>query len=871
MVLLTAPAWGQTYSWKNVAIKGGGFVSGILTHPNAPGVIYARTDIGGAYRWNPASNSWIPLLDFAADANIYGVEGFAIDPSDSNRLYIATSRGSPAVFLASTNQGATFASYTPPFSLNGNVDGRSNGERLAVDPNLNSILCYGTRSAGLYKSVNYGANWSKVNSFPVSTTPNGAGLVFVEFIKSSGTPGTATPTIFVGVSRPTTNLYRSVDGGANWAHVPTVAPTNEMPHHAAQDGLGNMYVTYNDNCGPNNITTGRVVKVNLSTLASSDVTPPKNAFAQGGFAGVSVDRQHPTTLVVSTMDRWWAPAPTPAWDEIYRSTDGGTNWVEVGPFTLPDAASAPWSVARNPHWAGDVEIDPFNPDRAFFITGYGVIGCTNLTASDSAGTVNWSFTSDGIEETVPLGLASPPSGPYLLSAHGDIGGFRHFDLDVSPPSADYFSTHRVTSFNFDFAEANPSIMVRLFKESPHGAYSLNGGASWQNFASFPAAVTATEPPSNIAISADGSRLVWIPQSSIAYYSTNNGVNWTASTGGPTGTRVPISDRVNSSKFYIYSGGIMYVSTNGGATFTAGGSVSSGATPRAVFGREGDIWIPRNTSGLARSTNSGTSFTAVSIVQQATFVAAGKAAPGQSYPAIFISGRVTNVDGFFRSDDAGASWVRINDDQHQFGRGSIHTFCADPRIYGRVYFGTEGRGVIYGEPLPANTAPILAAISNQIVNVGQTLAFTVSATDTDTPPQTLTFTLLSGPVNATLNTNSGAFSWRPWVTDADSVNSIALKVADNGTPNMSVTQRFNVTVNPLTLPTFSEIGLNGSQLAFQVEGDVGPDYAVLGSTNLVDWTVRFVTNAASMPFQWVDTAAAVLPAQYYRVQVGPPLP
>src|SRR5688500_127349 len=46
----------QSYVWKSVAIKGGGFVSGIITHPNAPGVIYCRTDIGGAYRWNAPSN-----------------------------------------------------------------------------------------------------------------------------------------------------------------------------------------------------------------------------------------------------------------------------------------------------------------------------------------------------------------------------------------------------------------------------------------------------------------------------------------------------------------------------------------------------------------------------------------------------------------------------------------------------------------------------------------------------------------------------------------------------------------------------------------------------------------------------------------------
>ena len=85
------------------------------------------------------------------------------------------------------------------------------------------------------------------------------------------------------------------------------------------------------------------------------------------------------------------------------------------------------------------------------------------------------------------------------------------------------------------------------------------------------------------------------------------------------------------------------------------------------------------------------------------------------------------------------------------------------------------------PASTNTPPVLAAITNRTVNVGQTVAFTASATDTDSPPQTLTFALLAGATNATLNTNSGAFSFRPLVTQANSTNDFTLQVSDNGTP------------------------------------------------------------------------------------------
>ncbi len=116
--------------------------------------------------------------------------------------------------------------------------------------------------------------------------------------------------------------------------------------------------------------------------------------------------------------------------------------------------------------------------------------------------------------------------------------------------------------------------------------------------------------------------------------------------------------------------------------------------------------------------------------------------------------------------------------------------------------------------PPNTPPVLAAITNQTVNVGQTVAFTASATDTDQPPQTLTFALLAGATNATLNTNSGAFSFRPLVTQANSTNAFTLKVSDNGTPVLSATQSFSVVVNPLSAPAVGSCFNRGRTISFQ---------------------------------------------------------
>jgi hypothetical protein len=52
------------YTWKNVQIVGGGFVDGIIFHPTVKGVRYARTDMGGAYRWSELARRWEPILDW---------------------------------------------------------------------------------------------------------------------------------------------------------------------------------------------------------------------------------------------------------------------------------------------------------------------------------------------------------------------------------------------------------------------------------------------------------------------------------------------------------------------------------------------------------------------------------------------------------------------------------------------------------------------------------------------------------------------------------------------------------------------------------------------------------------------------------------
>jgi xyloglucan-specific exo-beta-1,4-glucanase len=151
--------------------------------------------------------------------------------------------------------------------------------------------------------------------------------------------------------------------------------------------------------------------------------------------------------------------------------------------------------------------------------------------------------------------------------------------------------------------------------------------------------------------------------------------------------------------------VFYVSTDGGKNFsaTAATGFPQGGPLRfkAVPGREGDIWLAGgaewdNAYGLWHSTDSGASFTRLANVDEADNIGFGKAATGQTYLALYAAAQVAGVRGLYRSINAGQTWVRINDDQHQWGRAGDVALTGDPRIFGRVYVGTNGRGIIYGD-------------------------------------------------------------------------------------------------------------------------------------------------------------------------------
>ncbi|MBQ2264996.1 MAG: hypothetical protein II341_06255 [Oscillospiraceae bacterium] len=156
-----------------------------------------------------------------------------------------------------------------------------------------------------------------------------------------------------------------------------------------------------------------------------------------------------------------------------------------------------------------------------------------------------------------------------------------------------------------------------------------------------------------------------------------------------------ADRVNPQKFYAAYQGQLYTSANGGVSFASTGRiVADGAQLQTVVGMEDNIWLCSGTL-LMYSEDGGKTFTSIEGID---FDAIGFGAPKHEddYPVVYAMGSAGEQgSGIYRSTDQGATWVRLNDDLHQFGN-LTHFITGDSRIYGRVYFATNGRGIVMGD-------------------------------------------------------------------------------------------------------------------------------------------------------------------------------
>lgn len=352
------------WTWSGVEIGGGGYVPNIIYNPTEEGLAYCRTDIGGAYRLNKETERWECISDMFGgdDWNLIGIESIATDPVEPNRVYVAagTYSSSKGAMLSSDDYGKTYTRVDMPFGCGGNEVGRGAGERLQVDPNNNSVIYFGSRSDGLYRSEDFGKSWNKVGSFPTtggySEEGYSIGLTFVAFDKSSASAGEKTKTIFVGAARNEGNMiYRSDDAGETWQEVEN--PKSEMagnnsklrPMQGEVSSDGFLYTTWSFGVGPNGAELGAVQKYDIKAGSWKEITP-KTGYKHG-FCGLSVNPKDPKNIVVSTLCLWYPV------DDVFVSNDGGESWKGLwDPDTQDQNYEMDVSASKWLEWHGNLRL-----------------------------------------------------------------------------------------------------------------------------------------------------------------------------------------------------------------------------------------------------------------------------------------------------------------------------------------------------------------------------------------------------------------------------------------------------------------------------------------------------------------------------------
>jgi len=720
-----------TYRWRNVRVGGGGFIPGVVFSRAEKGLAYLRSDMGGAYRWDVAAGHWIPLLDNQAQGSWQGVESVAPDPLDPEVVYLAVGMGrrDPAAILRSANRGIDWSIAEVPFRMGGNEEGRGLGERLAIDPNDTRILLFGSRHDGLQRSEDHGRSWQKVEGFPHAglglnawPQPTHGGVSFVIFDPRSGRPGQGSRTLFAGIADPVSDrLWRSDDAGATWKPVP--APHALLPCKAELDTTGSLFITYSNGIGPNGITDGAVWRLDTASGTWTDITPVRPSARQGGgFMGIALDQQTPGTVAVTSLNRW-----NPH-DTLWRSTDGGKSWADAWPVSHRDVEATPflyWGEAEADFgwWMAGLAIDPFDSEFACYTTGATIYATREFSKVSRGEKTTWFPWVEGIEQTAIITLTSLPEGPALLSGFGDISGFVHDDLTTSP-RLQFTNPVFGNTNTIDFAGKAPAVVVRSgTPHQRHGgatlAWSQDHGRSWQPLTA-PSLADAPAPPGRpgrsrkdlhqdaaITVSADGA--TFMVMTAVPQITRDRGKSWVPVEGLPAWTR-PVADRVAPQVFYAldFATGDLFVSQDGGASFgpkpTLGLPDIAADRPSwrevawpliAAPSRAGSLWFASQ-KGLYRSHDGGGRFERVASDITVEALSLGAPPPGRRTPVLYAIGRRGDLRALWRSEDDGRSWIRINDARHEYGR-RFRCLAADLQHYGRVYVGTDGRGILVGDP------------------------------------------------------------------------------------------------------------------------------------------------------------------------------
>lgn len=541
--------------------QGLGRVNRVLTDPRDTNIIWACAASGGLWKTTNNGGTWTTNTD---ELTVLGTTDLVIHPTNSNIMYLATGDGDHSDtysigVLKSTDGGNSWNTT----GLVWNVSGLYTISRLLINPNNPEILL-AAGNFGVYRTTNGGETWTR--TFTTS-------LKDMEFKPNN-------PNVVYACG---TRVYRSNDGGVTWSELTSGLPTSGISRIALAVTPANEDYVY-------------AIYANSSNNGYMGLYRSTN----GGNTW-SLMSNSPNILGWSTSDpsgqAWYdlclAVSPTNANEiysggvNVYRSTNGGTNWVSYSLsmhvdhhdlwfipgtnilFSGNDGGVYKKSVGQN-IWT--------NLSAGLKITQFYRLGCSALNSfiiagSQDNGTFLKNSTShlpvyggDGMEAKIDY---SNTNIMYACSQNGGLGrstnGGSSF-TSIKPSGATgawitpyemhptdpqtlfagfvevYKTTNRGTSWSTisSFGGSSSLTILEVCKTNPDYIYvarptgffkrTTNGGTSWSNI-NYPYSGSMT----SLEIHPENPNIIWVTYSGYSsnnkvFYTSNAGISWNNITG-----------------------------------------------------------------------------------------------------------------------------------------------------------------------------------------------------------------------------------------------------------------------------------------------------------------------------------------------------
>jgi photosystem II stability/assembly factor-like uncharacterized protein len=515
------------------------------------------------------------------------IQGVAVDPQNPDTIY-ALAGG--AIFK--TTDGA--ANWARVYSAATNGAAANPAVAVVINPQDSNIVYAGTAN-GIIKSTDGGANWRTANtglpkpslSIPVYGSGCTTGLCVRVLAIDPLTPETIYAVV-TSLPNTSSRVFKSIDGGVSWGDASSgLFVSSDNP----QDFTGYAYVT-----------------------------------------SLVIDPQNPDTL--------YAAANAGSSSGLFKSTDGGANWIRDG---LPRTGG----VA--------LAIDPRNPNTLY---AWGTYSPPDGVLKSTDGGASWSAANSGL----------PPGYDEILS----------LTIDPQNPDTLYASVGG--------CHTTPCTYSGVFK-------STDGGTSWRG-----SGLAYSTPPTIVAINPINPTTVYAGTSTGVVKSLDGGATWNAANSGLTAGRIDFLaiDPLNAGGFFAITQGKLLRTSDGGAhwneiytpltsddgrsTYPASTLVADPSAPSIFYVGIGG-GNEEGGGGILKSTDDGTSWKRMPLPGPGGVRALNM--DPQNPSTLFAS---TNR-ALYESTDAGASWILLfgtNERNYETPSWCIVSAVVDPRNPSTLY-------------------------------------------------------------------------------------------------------------------------------------------------------------------------------------------